>query len=86
MRTEQILQNMERAERRRKRRKLIWRIKREILCFAAQFAGTAIFTFIAVPLMEYNTGRTVLICEVALVIGFSLWLGNKIYCRNGREN
>jgi len=86
MRTEQILQDMERAERRRKRRKLIWRIKRELLCFLAQFVGTAIFTFIAVPLMEYNTGRTVLICEVALVIGFSLWLGNKIYGRNGREN
>ncbi len=86
MKTEQILQDMERAEHRRKRRKLIWRIKRELLRFMAQLIGTTVFAFIVIPLMEYNTDRTVLICEITLLIGFALWLGEKIYGKNGREN
>lgn len=83
MRTEQILRYMEKKERERKRRKAIWKFKREILRFSAQFIGTSIFIFIVIPIMEYRPERTLIICEALICLMFSLWLGNKIY--NGKR-
>lgn len=51
----------------------------ETLRLMALLAGTSLFTFIAVPVMEFRPERTLILAELLAVLSFGMWLGGKIY-------
>ena len=57
----------------------VWRGLYEALRFLAVVAGTSLFTFVAVPIMEMHPDFIRAATELLAVLVFGLWLGAKIY-------
>ena len=81
MRTEAILSRMERVQKRRKRRRLLYRITGAILRLAVCLIGSALIVFIAVPVMEMlmQSWGSRLLIEFSVCYAGILWLVTKVY-------
>lgn len=62
----------------------VWRGLYEALRFLAVVAGTSLFTFVAVPIMEMHPDFIRTAAELLAVLAFGLWLGKIIYERKGK--
>ncbi len=86
MRTEVILSRMEKIQKEKKRKRLIWKIKRELLRGTVFLIGTMAIDLVVLGLVLVEPERMLWIFAVGLCLALDAWLSHIIYERKEKRH
>ncbi len=86
MRTEAILSRMEKVQKERQRKRLLWKIKRELLRGTVFLIGTMAIDLVVLGLALTEPKRMLWILAVGLCLALDAWLSHIIYERKEKRH